>query len=131
MFSQAGVASLSGRVTDSSGAIVVGAEVTEINIDAQVSRTKTTDHSGYHTFVGLPVGHYRVSANRSGFQEQDVSLILDPSEDGRQDFRLKVSSGTTQLDVTAEAPQLSRDDASIGTAIDNQTIVGTPLYQRN
>lgn len=131
MFSQAGVASLSGRVTDPSGAIVAGAEVTETNIDTQVSRTKATDRSGYYTFVGLPVGHYRVSANQSGFQQQEVSLLLDPSEDGRQDFRLKVSGGTTQLDVTVEEPQLSRDDASIGTVIDNQTIVGTPLYQRN
>jgi hypothetical protein len=59
MFSQAGVASLSGRVTDPSGAIVVGAQVTETNIDTQVSRTTATDHSGYYTFVGLPVGHYR------------------------------------------------------------------------
>jgi hypothetical protein len=131
MFSQAGVASLSGRVTDPSGAIVAGAEVTETNIDTQVSRTKATDRSGYYTFVGLPVGNYRVSANQSGFQEQEVSLILDPSEDGRQDFRLKVSGGTTQLDVTVEGSQISRDDASIGTVIDNQTIVGTPLYQRN
>jgi hypothetical protein len=131
MFSQAGVASLSGRVTDPSGAIVVGAEVTETNIDTQVSRTTATDRSGYYTFVGLPVGHYRVSATQSGFQQQQGSLILDPSENGRQDFRLKVSSSATQVDVTAEAPQLSRDDASIGTVIDNQTIVATPLYQRN
>jgi hypothetical protein len=131
MFSQAGVASLSGRVTDPSGAIVVGADVTESNIDTQVSRSTTTDRSGYYTFVALPVGHYRVTANRPGFQEQEGSLILDPSEDGRQDFRLKVSGSTTQLDVTAEVPQLSRDDASIGTVIDNQTIVSTPLYQRN
>ena len=131
MFSQAGVASLSGRVTDPSGAIVVGAQVTETNIDTQVSRSTATDHSGYYTFVGLPVGHYKVAANQSGFQQQQGSLILDPSEDGRQDFRLKVSSDATQVDVTAETPQLSRDDASIGTVIDNQTIVSTPLYQRN
>jgi hypothetical protein len=131
MFSQAGVASLSGRVTDPSGAIVVSAKVTETNIDTQVSRTTATDRSGYYTFVGLPVGHYQVSATGSGFQQQESTLILDPSEDGRQDFHLAVSGATAQVDVTAEAPQLSRDDASIGTVIDNQTIVATPLYQRN
>jgi outer membrane receptor protein involved in Fe transport len=131
MFSQAGVASLSGLVTDPSGAIVVGARVTEANEATQMSRTTITDHSGYYTFVGLPVGHYRVFVNQSGFQGQQVSLILDPSEQGRQDFHLLVAGATSQVSVTAAEPQLSRDDASIGTVIDNQTIVGTPLYQRN
>lgn len=131
IFSQAGVASLSGLVSDPSGAIVVGAHVTETNVETQVSRDTVTDRSGYYTFVGLPVGNYRVSIHQVGFEEQDISLILDPSENGRQDFRLRVSGGNTQLDISVEAPQLSRDDASIGTVIDNQTIVGTPLYQRN
>src|SRR6202522_848728 len=131
IFSQAGVASLSGLVTDPSGAVVVGAQVTATNVETQVSHSRTTDSSGYFTFVGLPVGHYKIDANQPGFQQAEVSLILDPSEQGRQDFRLRLSSATTQLEVTAEEPQLARDDASIGTVIDNQTIVGTPLYQRN
>ncbi len=131
MFAQAGVASLSGLVTDPSGAIVVGAHVTETDIETQVSQTKLTDHSGYYTFVGLPVGHYRILANQPGFQENEVSLTLDPSEQGRQDFHLKVEGGQTQVSVSTEPLALSRDDASIGTVIDNQTIVGTPLYQRN
>jgi hypothetical protein len=131
IFSQAGVASLSGLVTDPSGAVVVGAQVTATNIETQVSHARTTDSSGYFTFVGLPVGHYKIDANQRGFQEEQISLILDPSEQGRQDFHLRLSSATTQLEVTAEEPQLARDDASIGTVIDNQTIIGTPLYQRN
>src|SRR6202789_2848914 len=131
IFAQAGVASLSGLVTDPSGAVVAGAQVTETNIETQVSHTRASDSSGYYTFVGLPVGHYKIDANQRGFQEEQISLILDPSEQGRQDFHLRLSSATTQLEVTAEEPQLARDDASIGTVIDNQTIIGTPLYQRN
>src|ERR1700728_759373 len=131
ILSQAGVASLSGLVTDPSGAVVAGAQVTATNIETQVAHSRTTDSSGYFTFVGLPVGHYKIDANQRGFKEEQISLILDPSEQGRQDFHLRLSSATTQLEVTAEEPQLARDDASIGTVIDNQTIIGTPLYQRN
>src|ERR1700723_190039 len=131
IFAQAGVASLSGLVTDPSGAVIAGAQVTETNIETQVAHTRASDSSGYYTFVGLPVGHYKIDVNQPGFQQAEVSLILDPSEQGRQDFRLRLSGATTQLEVTAEEPQLARDDASIGTVIDNQTIVGTPLYQRN
>ncbi len=131
MFSQAGVASLSVLVTDPSGAIVVGAHVTETNTGTEGSHTTVTDRAGYYTFVGLPVGQYRISASQAGFREEQVTLMLDPSEQGRQDFHLKVVGGTTIVDVTAEGAEISRDDASIGTVIDNQTIVGTPLYQRN
>jgi hypothetical protein len=131
LFSQAGVASLSGLITDPSGAIVVGAQVTETNLETQVSRTTVADHSGYYTFVGLPVGHYRISVTQSGFQTQSAALILDPSEKGRQDFRFAVAGATSEVSVTAASPALSRDDASIGTVIDNQTVVATPLYQRN
>jgi hypothetical protein len=131
LFSQAGVASLSGLVTDPSGAIVVGIKVTETNIDTQVMRSTVTDRSGYFTFVGLPVGHYQITVAQDGFQKQEKALILDPSEQARQDFHLVMAGAATQLEVTEASTQISRDDASIGTVIDNQTIVGTPLYQRN
>jgi hypothetical protein len=128
---QAGVASLTGQVTDPSGAILVGAQVTETNIETQTARSTVTDKSGNFTLVGLPVGHYRVAVVQSGFQAQEATLILDPSGRGRQDFHMAVSSMTTQVEVSESGPELARDDASIGTVIDNETIVGTPLYQRN
>ncbi len=131
LFSQAGVASLSGLVTDPSGAVIPGAPVSETNMDTQVSHTTVTDRSGYYAFVGLPVGRYRVAIIQTGFQTQETDLILDPSEQARQDFHLTVQGATTRIDITEASPQLSRDDASIGTVIDNPTIVGTPLYQRN
>lgn len=131
LFSQAGVASLTGRITDPSGAVIVGAQVMETNLDTQISRSTVTDHSGYYTFVGLPVGHYRVTASQSGFQAQETTLVLDPSDKARQDFQFAVAGTTAEVSVTAAPPELSRDDASIGTVIDNTTVVGTPLYQRN
>jgi hypothetical protein len=131
LFSQAGVASLSGLVTDPSGAIVVGAKVTETNLDTQVARSTVTDHSGYYTFVGLPVGPYKVAIAQEGFMSRETTLSLDPSEQARQDFHLAITGATTQVEITEASAELERDDASIGTVIDNQTIVGTPLYQRN
>jgi Carboxypeptidase regulatory-like domain/TonB dependent receptor/TonB-dependent Receptor Plug Domain len=131
LFSQAGVASLSGLVADPSGAILVGAQVTETNVDTLVARSTVTDHSGYYTFVGLPVGHYRVTVAQGGFQSEETMLVLDPSEQARQDFHLAVAGINTQVEISEASTELSRDDASIGTVIDHETIVGTPLYQRN
>src|ERR1700733_10506899 len=88
LLAQAGVASLSGLITDPSGAIIVGAQVTETNVETQVARKTVTDRAGYFTFVGLPVGHYQVSVVQPGFESGEVTLLLDPSEQARQDFRL-------------------------------------------
>lgn len=131
LLAQAGVASLSGLVSDPSGAIIVGAQVTETNLDTQASRNTITDRSGYFTFVGLPVGHYRVAVNETGFRTQETTLLLDPSEQARQDFHLAMAGAITQVEVSQAQAELARDDSSIGTVIDNETIVGTPLFQRN
>jgi hypothetical protein len=131
LLAQAGVASLSGLVSDPSGAIIVGAQVTETNLDTQASRKTITDHSGYFTFVGLPVGHYRVAVSQDGFRTQEATLLLDPSEQGRKDFHLALTGANTQIEINEVQPELARDDSSIGTVIDNETIVGTPLFQRN
>src|ERR1700754_1188379 len=83
LLAQAGVASLTGQVTDSSGAIMVGAQITETNIATQTARSTVTDKSGNFIFVGLPVGRYRVAVVQSGFQTQEATVMLDPSERGR------------------------------------------------
>ena len=131
LFSQAGVASLSGLVTDPSGAIVVGAQVTATSQATQITRSTVTDHSGYYTFVGMPVGDYNLSVSQSGFAGERATITLDPSAKSRQDFHLAVAGATSMVSVAATSPELSRDDASIGTVIDNTTVETTPLYQRN
>lgn len=125
-FSQAGVASLSGLVTDPSGAVVVGAQVTANNEATQVSRSTVTDGSGYYTFVGLPVGLYDISVNQPGFESQRAAAVLDPSSKARRDFQLSLAGVSSEVAVIASGPEVSRDDATIGTVIDNETIVNTP-----
>ena len=130
-FPQAGVASLTGLVTDPSGAIVAGAQVTANDVATQVSRSTVTDKSGYYAFVGLTVGLYDISVNQPGFQSQRLTAVLDPSGKSRQDFHLAVAGVTSEVQVIAAGPEVSRDDATIGTVIDNETIVDTPLFMRN
>jgi len=124
-------ASLAGLVTDPSHAAVQGAKVDAANQATGVKRSTVTDASGYYTFPSLPIGSYRVTVTQAGFSPLTHSVTLDTSSKARQDFELQVGSTATAVDVQSEAPQLSRDDASIGTVIENQVIVSTPLYQRN
>jgi hypothetical protein len=131
LLGQAGVATIGGRVTDPSGAIIVGARVSAQNTDTKLVRNTVTDGSGYYSVVGLPIGRYLISAEQPGFGEQTATTTLDPSAKARMDFHLAVSTTNSQVDVTSNVPELSRDDSSVGTVIDNETITNTPLFQRN
>jgi len=124
-------ASLTGLITDPSAASVRGATVTAANRENGVERSTVTDDSGYYYFPSLPVGSYAITVKQNGFASQTQVVSLDPSAKARQDFHLVLGATTSTVEVQAESPQLSRDDASIGTVIENQVIEGTPLYQRN
>jgi hypothetical protein len=131
LFGQAGVASLSGLVTDPSGAPVSGVNVTATNESTQIARSTATDNSGYYTFVSLPIGRYKISFSQSGFNTSEQTAILDPSEKARQDMQLTLQGTTSSVQVSDIAPEISRDDSSIGTVIGNETIISTPLFMRN
>jgi hypothetical protein len=131
LFPQAGVAALSGLVTDTSQAIVPGTKVTATKEATGFSRSTVTDGSGYYSFSSLPIGKYDLTVAQQGFNELKQTVMLDPSAKTRRDFQLEILGTNTKVDVTSEAPQISRDDASIGTVIGNETITSTPLFQRN
>jgi Carboxypeptidase regulatory-like domain/TonB-dependent Receptor Plug Domain/TonB dependent receptor len=131
MLPQAGVATLSGLVTDASRASIAGARVTARNQSTGISRSTVTDGSGYYNFASLPIGKYDISVEQAGFDSSQQAVMLDPSAKLRQDFQLFVSGTKATVNVIATPPELSRDDASIGTVVENQTIITTPLFMRN
>ncbi len=61
-------ASISGTVTDPSGAVVAGATVVATNVDTGVAVTLTTNSQGFYSFQSLPLGKYRIDVTQSGFQ---------------------------------------------------------------
>ena len=128
---QVNSASLSGLVTDQSGAAVAHAKVSASNASTGYSREAETDTSGYYSFQDLPIGEYKVTVTQQGFGPVAEAFTLNTAEKARRDFVLKVGATETNVEVTATATNLSPDDASIGTVIDNQTIQETPLYLRN
>ena len=128
---QVNTASLSGIVTDPSGAAVPNVTVTVTNISTGYVRTVTTDNAGYYTFQNLPIGEYTARVESPGFSTDQENVTLNVAEKSRRDFSLQVGSAQQTVEVQAQAPGLSPDDASIGTVIGSQTIEQTPLYLRN
>ncbi len=128
---QVNTASLSGFVTDASGAADAGVQVTAINQANGYARDLKTDATGFYSFQTMPIGKYTVKVEQPGFSRVQQDVVLEVGEKGRQDFKLQVGSQEQTVQVQASDAVLSPDDASIATVVGSQTIEQTPLYLRN
>src|SRR6202044_2087158 len=91
-YASAGVTgSVSGIVTDESGAVVPGAEITARAIATGLQRSVHTDEKGFYSFLALPVGTYTVRVHKDGFKEfQQTNITVDANSAVRIDARLQV-----------------------------------------
>lgn len=130
-FGQGSGSSLSGLITDSSGASVPAAKVKARHVSTNVTSETVSDAAGYYRFPSLAVGEYEITVDHEGFDQASQHIKVDTAQHARQDFELAVAGSTQRLTVNASAQELSPDDAMIGTTVDNTTVELTPLYLRN
>ena len=124
-------ASISGTVTDPSGAAVAGATVTVTNGGTNQSQTITTDSSGLYTARLLHIGTYSVEATAKGFERSLHSGIeLNVNQVAQVDLQLKVGSASETTQVSADPPLISTETSSLGTEETQQRIVDLPLNGR-
>src|SRR5215510_859026 len=84
---------ITGRVTDESGAVVPGVSLKVTNVNTNVSRDTLTNETGVYSLELLPVGEYRVEAELTGFKKEVRSgLNLTVDQVARIDFTLKVGA---------------------------------------
>ena len=124
-------ATLTGLITDPSSAVVAGAKLTIRSQATNVERTSESDSAGYYYFATLPAGQYEISVAREGFQHVAQQITLETAQKARQDFVLTLGRLENTVTVEAAAPQLSSDDASVGTVIDNTYVSRVPLFLRS
>ncbi len=123
---------ITGTVTDVTGAVLPGVEVSVINEGTNLTRNLITNESGNYTAPTLPGGDYRVEALLPGFQTAIRSgITLNTDQRARIDLVLEVGQVTEVVEVTAEAPLIQTEDSSVGTVIDQQKVTELPLNGRN
>lgn len=131
-YAQTTTASLSGRVTDPSNAVVTDAEITVTNVDTGVRRAATSNAQGLYVVPQLQPGNYTVAVRREGFRPITRSgVTLNVNQAAQIDFELVVGSVTETVDVKADAPLLEQSEAALGAVIDNAKITNLPLNGRN
>jgi outer membrane receptor protein involved in Fe transport len=129
---QAQTASVTGRITDGSGAVIPGATVTIRNVATALERTTSTNDAGYYTFSLLPPGGYQMRVESQGFKVSTRSgLIFEVDQRAELNFALEIGQLTEQIEVSANVAQLNTVEASRGQVIENRRIVDMPLNGRN
>src|SRR5579862_4731057 len=125
-------ASLSGRVTDQTGAALTGAAVVARNVDTGLSRNSVTDQAGRYRLAALPVGRYEIRASKSGFAEQVRSgIVLVVGQDATADMSLQVGKVNEQVKVTSDLPIVNTTTQDISGLISEKEIKALPLNGRS
>ena len=124
-------AEITGAVVDQAGAPVPGATVTVRNVATDQTRLTVSTAQGIYTIAGLPPGKYRVEIVLPGFKTvRRDGIRVVTGEKARLDFELTVGDVREEVTVTADAPALRAETASLGTVVEHEQIVQLPLNGR-
>jgi hypothetical protein len=120
--------SLTGNVTDQSGAAVSGAKVEALNVGTNVSKTTTTDDKGFYQFSDLLPGVYKVTVDAASFKtlaQEDVRI--DANTARRIDAQLQASGVSETVVVTAASAALQTDRADINITQPTRQVNDLPI----
>jgi hypothetical protein len=124
--------SITGVVTDPSGAVVVGANVTAVNTATSLKTAVQTNASGVYTIRFLPVGTYALTIEAGGFTTQKLSpFALEINQTAKIDVTLTIGATTTVVVEEEIHPILDTTDSSLGNTLSATEIANIPLNGRN
>jgi carboxypeptidase family protein/TonB-dependent receptor-like protein len=129
---QTTAATLSGVLTDETGAVLPGAHVVVLNTDTGVQRTASTDEKGLFLVAELPPGSYQVNVSLSGFEtllRKGITLLVGQRADIK--LAMKVGSVTQEVTVTGEAPIVNTSTSSVSGVVEQKRIEELPLNGRD
>ncbi|HUM00596.1 MAG TPA: carboxypeptidase-like regulatory domain-containing protein, partial [Mycobacterium sp.] len=123
---------LFGTITDKTGAVLPGAQVTAINAGTNLTRTAQTGAQGEYRMEFMPIGEYSIEVSAKGFKKSvQKGVVLQVSVPARVDAQLDVGLITEAVEVTAAAPSVNTENAQIGRTVENTEITTLPIVGRN
>jgi len=131
-YAQVSGATLSGTITDPSGAAIAGAKVSIANKATGVTRDVTTDAAGLYSAPNLLPGVYDVTASASGFsaaKQADVTLTVGAQQ--TLNLPLKIGEATQTVEVTGAATQVQVSNSVLSNEIESNTVRELPLNGRD
>ena len=128
---QAYFGTITGVLTDPTGAVIPGAKLTLTDQEKGYTFSETSDGEGRYLYRSIPPGVYSVTAEMRGFEKTvRTGIRLDVNQNATADIRLKVSSSSQTVEVNAQAQALDAQDATTGLVVDRKFINDLPLVDR-
>jgi hypothetical protein len=123
--------SLVGTVTDSSGAVIVGADVMATQLATNERRAGTTNERGEYTLSNIPSGSYQIDMSKEGFAAFQVAgVTVAFNATARVDAKLAVGASSQSVTVNADAAQLQTDRADVSEQVSSQELLQIPQPTR-
>ncbi len=119
--------SITGEVTDSTGAVIPNARITAENVDTGVRNLTTTNADGVYSIRFLPIGHYKVAIDAQGFSSETVPpFTLEINQTVKLNEHLAVGA-TSVIEVdSSSAPILNTTDGTLGITVSTNEIANPP-----
>ena len=128
LFAQDPYGRITGRVVDSSGAVVAGAAIQVTNVETNVVSRSATDSSGNYDVRNLLPGRYRLVVELQGFKRYERGPIEVRVGDALTlAVTLEVGALTESVTITAEAPMLEANSATVSQVIDSRRVQDLPM----
>ena len=126
-----GYGTISGTVTDPSGAVVTAATVSALQTQSGLVTTTVTDKSGHYVFPTLLPAPYAISVSAASFETyKQAGIVLEPDQALTVNITLKVGAQTQTVSVTAEAVQVDTTTGTLSQDIDRASVQDLPLNGR-
>src|SRR5690348_16436939 len=130
--SQVAGATVSGTVSDPSGAAIVGATVSVQNTATGDTRDFTTDAAGFYAIPNLAPGTYKVTSTAKGFSTSvRTGLVLGVGAQQQLNFSMKLGEAAQSVEVTAEASAVQLSTSTLGSEVEARTVRELPLNGRD
>lgn len=123
---QTGFASISGRVADSSGAVIQKADVSLKNLDTGVVLQSQSNNDGMYSFPSVQPGNYVMRVQKQGFRSVDVTgLTLYTQDQLARNFAMEVGSASESITVSAAGT--TNDSPAVSMTVEREFVENTPL----
>jgi len=125
-------ATISGVVTDSSGAAIAGASVKVVQEATNTTLSLTTDNAGQYRAINLTPGSYTLETEKQGFSKSvNRHFVVQVGQAARLDITLQVGSVAQTVEVTTLPPILQAENAVVSQVISTTAVAHLPLNGRN
>src|SRR5579864_4954406 len=124
--------SISGTLTDPSGAVIPGATVTVTNVAQGIMNKTTTDDKGVYTFPSLPVGTYDLKVEQAGFKPKSRSgLVIDIDSALQIDFTVEMAERIEEVTVLEHEVQVETASSQMGEVVTGRAMTAVALNGRS